>query len=102
MIKALRINRCIAGSRTFALYFFEAYGSCFAGCAIQLHFEEVNGELTVQAVEFIIGLVIWRVWFYFLQVVFVEGALLVEAFSDSEELTAFNRDEGMTAEWETS
>ena len=73
--------------------------SSVIGEILKRHPEEVNVELTVQIVEFIITLSIWRIRIHFFQVVFVEGTVFIDTLPDNKKLPVLHRDQSTATEW---
>ena len=62
------------------------------------HPEEVNVEFPVNVMELVIALAVRGIGIHFFEVVFVVGAVLVDAFPDNKEFPVLHRDESMSAE----
>ena len=62
------------------------------------HPEEVNVEFPVNVMELVIAPAVRGIGIHFFEVVFVVGAVLVDAFPDNKEFPVFHRDESMSAE----
>ena len=62
------------------------------------HPEEVNVEFPVNVMELVIAPAVRGIGIHFFEVVFVVGAVLVDAFPDNKEFPVLHRDESMSAE----
>ncbi len=87
-----------ADSHDIGVILTEAEGRCVFRKALEGHFEEVDIKLPVNVMEFIVTPAIGRIRIHLFQVVFVKGAVPVDAFPKDKKLSVFGRNKRMSAE----
>lgn len=69
------------------------------GELVQIHIKEVDGELPVKVMEFILPVFrLWQVFGKFFKIPFVVGTVIIDTFMDTEMFPVFDRLEGMAAD----
>lgn len=73
-------------------------GSCPRRKLIQVHIEEINRKFPIEIAEFVFPIVcVGKTFREFFQISLVIGAVIIDAFMNTEVFSAFYRLEGMSA-----